>query len=116
MRKNLGSSSSRWPTSTTEGARRMRVTEWRKSSYSGGGGSSCVEVAWRKSSFSGGGGSDCVEVAWRKSSYSQGGGTACVEVALGQLQTAVRNSKNTGPELRFPATSWHTFLHQPLSG
>ena len=53
---------------------------------------------------------------WRKSSYSGGGGSSCVEVAFGYLQTAVRDSKNTGPELRFPATSWRTFLHRPLSG
>ena len=76
----------------------MGATEWRKSSYSQGGGTACVEVAWRKSSFSGGGGSNCVQVA------------------LGDLQTSVRDSKNTGPELHFPATSWHSFLHRPLSG
>jgi hypothetical protein len=36
---------------------------WRKASYSGNGGGSCVEVgtAWRKASYSGNGGGDCVE-------------------------------------------------------
>ena len=36
---------------------------WRKSSYSGSGGSNCVEVGtlWHKSSYSGNGGADCVE-------------------------------------------------------
>ena len=37
---------------------------WRKSSFSGSNGGSCVEVAWRKSSFSGGNGGNCVEVAF----------------------------------------------------
>ncbi|TDQ00963.1 uncharacterized protein DUF397 [Labedaea rhizosphaerae] len=73
-------------------------------------------ASWRKSSYSGGGGGNCVEVAWRKSSYSNGGGSDCVEVAFRHLETAVRDSKNAGPELHFPVTSWHTFLHQPLSG
>jgi hypothetical protein len=36
---------------------------WRKSSFSGSNGGSCVEVAWTKSSFSGSNGGDCVEVA-----------------------------------------------------
>ena len=39
-------------------------------------------AAWRKSSYSGGSGGDCVEVAsWRKSSYSGGQPGSCVEVA-----------------------------------
>ena len=38
-------------------------TSWRKSSFSGSNGGSCVEVAWRKSSFSSSNGGDCVEVA-----------------------------------------------------
>jgi hypothetical protein len=36
---------------------------WRKSSFSGSNGGSCVEVAWTKSSFSGSNGGNCVEVA-----------------------------------------------------
>lgn len=68
---------------------------------------------WRKSSFSGGNGnSDCVEVAWRKSTFSgQDGGTDCVEVALGQVQAAVRDSKNAaGPQLVFPYEAWRAFV------
>jgi uncharacterized protein DUF397 len=71
----------------------MRMTEWRKSSYSGEGNSDCVEVAWRKSSYSGAGNGDCVEVA------------------LEPLATAVRDSKNaTGPQLRFPSDAWRSFV------
>ncbi|TDQ01167.1 uncharacterized protein DUF397 [Labedaea rhizosphaerae] len=50
---------------------------------------------------------------WRKSSFSQGGGTNCVEVAFGQVQAAVRDSKNTeGPELSFPAQAWQAFVRR----
>lgn len=49
--------------------------------------------------------------SWRKSSYSQGDGSDCVEVALGRVQAAVRDSKNTsGPELSFPAATWSAFV------
>jgi Domain of unknown function (DUF397) len=93
-------------------------TSWRKSSYSGTGGSSCVEVAWQKSSYSGGEGSDCVEVAWQKSSYSGTGGSDCVEVAWQSRQSAsvnvdvlLRDSKNpAGPVLTIPALSWQRLL------
>lgn len=91
----------------------MRVTTWTRSSFSGGGGSNCVEVAfWRKSSYSGGGGSDCVEVGfWKKSSFSDGGGTDCVEVALVPTGVAVRDSKNTaGPTLTFGSDAWLRLL------
>ena len=44
---------------------------------------------------------------WRKSSYSGGnGGTDCVEVAA----SSVRDSKNPGPVLTFPASQWKSFL------
>jgi hypothetical protein len=37
-------------------------TPWRKSSYSSGSGTNCVEVAtWRKATYSGSDGSNCVE-------------------------------------------------------
>ncbi|MGR6997786.1 DUF397 domain-containing protein [Yinghuangia aomiensis] len=49
---------------------------WRKSSYGGGNGGDCVEVAQTcaRATYSGGGGGNCVEVAdaWRKSSHSGG--------------------------------------------
>jgi hypothetical protein len=69
--------------------------EWRKSSYSGGNGGQCVEVA----------------AAWRKSSYSGGNGGDCVEVADNMPRiVAVRDSKNpSGPELVFSRAAWETF-------
>lgn len=86
-------------------------TSWRKSSFSEGAGSACVEVAWRKSTFSEGAGSDCVEVGWRKSSFSEGGGSDCVEVGFVDTLAAVRDSKNvSGPVITLPHASWAAFL------
>jgi hypothetical protein len=67
---------------------------------------------WRKSSFSDGGGTNCVEVAlWRKSSFSGGGGSNCVEVELDQVGAAVRDSKNApGPMLVFSPGAWRSLL------
>lgn len=43
---------------------------------------SIPELTWYKSSYSGGSGGNCLEVArWRKSTYSGGGGNNCLEVA-----------------------------------
>ena len=70
--------------------------QWRKSSYSGGNGGNCVEIAevWRKSSHSGGNGGDCVEVA------------ATLPAAI-----AVRDSKDPdGPKLVVSHAAWCTFL------
>jgi hypothetical protein len=49
-----------------------------------------------------------METPWRKSSYSTNASN-CVEVAL-TSPVGVRDSKNTGPTLAFPATAWATFL------
>ncbi|MPY65083.1 DUF397 domain-containing protein, partial [Streptomyces spongiae] len=53
------------------------------------------ELAWFKSSYSGGDGDDCVEVAlaWHKSSYSSSGDGDCVEVAPTPTTIHVRDSK-----------------------
>jgi hypothetical protein len=64
-------------------------------------------LRWKKSSQSGHTG--CVEVGrphllWRRSSHSDH--TNCVEVAA----TAVRDSKNPGPTLHFPAVNLAAFL------
>lgn len=73
----------------------MSLTAWRKSSFSGTQGSSCIEVAWRKSSFSDGSSSSCVEVAWQ----------------IPHSEVAVRDSKNsTGPMLTVPRSAWHQFV------
>jgi hypothetical protein len=72
--------------------------------------------AWRKSSYSGGEQTACVEVAlvdpgWRKSSYSGGENTACVEVAFASPAVAVRDSKDpAGPHFAVGATAWRGFL------
>jgi Domain of unknown function (DUF397) len=89
--------------------------EWRKSTYSDGSGGQCVEVAadWRKSTHSGSAGGECVEVAadWHKSTYSDGGGGDCVEVANCPRAVHVRDSKNPdGPSLTFGAAAWTAFL------
>ncbi|WP_253778561.1 DUF397 domain-containing protein [Goodfellowiella coeruleoviolacea] len=79
--------------------------------------SSTEALTWRKSSYSEGGQTNCVEVAWRKSSYSQGGQTDCVEIAFTPESVAVRDSKNaTGPVLDFPPASWRAFLAKAGGG
>ncbi|MEU9703501.1 DUF397 domain-containing protein [Streptomyces sp. NPDC047981] len=70
-------------------------------------------AVWFKSSFSGGSGGDCVEVAtWRKSSYSDGSGGNCLEVSDDHPGIVpVRDSKNPdGPKLAFRAAAWATFI------
>ncbi|MFF2081519.1 DUF397 domain-containing protein [Kitasatospora sp. NPDC058162] len=75
-----------------------------------------VDLTWRKSSYSGGEGGNCVEVAstlpidWRKSSASNPNDD-CVE--FGQLASivAVRDSKDPhGPALTFSPDSWQSFI------
>jgi hypothetical protein len=86
---------------------------WRKSSYSGNGGSGCVEVGlWRKSSHSGNGGGECVEAGtWRKSSHSGNGGGGCVEAGSAPGVVLIRDTKNhgAGPVLRVSAETWRAF-------
>ncbi|MGR3933122.1 DUF397 domain-containing protein [Streptomyces sp. BRA346] len=72
------------------------------------------ELAWFKSSYSGGDGGECVEVAlsWHKSTYSGGDGDSCVEVATCPENTVhVRDSKDKqGPQLAFSPTAWAAFV------
>ena len=69
------------------------------------------EAEFRKSSFSGSNGGTCVELAWRKSSYSGGNGGDCVEMAQSPTVFGIRDSKNTeGPVLVLPAARGLTFL------
>jgi hypothetical protein len=70
-------------------------------------------VTWHKSSYSGGSGGDCLEVArWRKSTHSGGDGGDCLEVADGHpALVPVRDSKNPlGPKLVFRAETWSAFV------
>jgi hypothetical protein len=73
-----------------------------------------LEWRWRKSSYSGSGGSNCVEVGavWRKSSYSGNGGANCVEVARNLSGVvAVRDSKDPdGPVLLVSRHEWAGFI------
>ncbi|MFJ5259547.1 DUF397 domain-containing protein [Streptomyces sp. NPDC088387] len=74
---------------------------------------STSELAWFKSSYSGGSGDDCVEVAlsWHKSSYSSGGDGDCVEVATCPELIHIRDSKNQeGARLTLSPAPWADFL------
>ncbi|MEV6730029.1 MULTISPECIES: DUF397 domain-containing protein [unclassified Streptomyces] len=71
-----------------------------------------TELAWFKSSYSGGSGGECVEVAlaWSKSSYSGGDGGKCVEVAECASAVHVRDSKDvTRPAFTVATTAWAAF-------
>ncbi|MEU8889093.1 DUF397 domain-containing protein [Streptomyces sp. NPDC048442] len=69
---------------------------------------------WFKSSYSGGAGGDCLEVAydWRKSSYSGGAGGECVEVAAHPTTIHVRDSKlaDASPQFGVSPTAWTAFV------
>ncbi|MCH5676649.1 DUF397 domain-containing protein [Streptomyces gilvus] len=73
------------------------------------------ELTWFKSSYSGGEGGECLEVAysWRKSSYSSGEGGECLEVAVTPATVHVRDSKHRpedGPHLTVSPAAWAAFL------
>ncbi|MXM62707.1 DUF397 domain-containing protein [Streptomyces sp. HUCO-GS316] len=74
--------------------------QWRKSSYSGDQGGSCVECA------------PLGDLAWRKSTYSSDQGGECVEIAeLPGATVAVRDSKNpAGPMLAFRPAAFSDFV------
>lgn len=72
-----------------------------------------TELSWFKSSYSGGTGEACVEVAvtWRKSSYSGGQDESCVEVAACPGVIHIRDSKDTTlPHLTVTPATWASFL------
>ncbi|MFD0036222.1 DUF397 domain-containing protein [Streptomyces anulatus] len=67
---------------------------------------------WFKSSYSGGEGGQCLEVAydWRKSSHSGSEGGACVEIAAHPAAVHVRDSKDIeGPTFTVAPTAWSAF-------
>jgi hypothetical protein len=72
-----------------------------------------ARLHWFKSSYSGGNGGDCIEVAvaWRKSSHSSGDGGECVEIAECPGTVHVRDSKDPeGPALAFTPDAWTAFV------
>ncbi|WP_030799579.1 DUF397 domain-containing protein [Streptomyces sp. NRRL S-337] len=72
-----------------------------------------TELAWFKSSYSGGTGEACIEVAvaWRKSSYSGNEDEACVEVAAGPDTIHIRDSKDVSlPSIAVTPAAWASFL------
>ncbi|MFI7383450.1 DUF397 domain-containing protein [Streptomyces sp. NPDC049813] len=74
---------------------------WHKSTYSGGEGGNCLEVA-----------KDFPGAAWHKSTYSGGSGGDCLEVATDFPGVVpVRDSKNpAGPALVLRAETWSAFI------
>jgi len=75
-----------------------------------------TSVSWRKSTYSGGNGGNCIEVAdlssvnWRTSSRSGANGGNCVQVADLPGTIAVRDSKDPdGPALLFTPAEWAAF-------
>ena len=80
---------------------------------------STKKLAWFKSTYSGGSGDDCLEVAlaWRKSTYSSSGDGDCVEVATCPTTIHIRDSKNTrGPRLALSPTAWTDFVEFAARG
>lgn len=80
---------------------------------------STTPLAWFKSSYSGGDGDSCVEVAleWHKSSYSSGSGDSCVEVAACPSTVHVRDSKiEESPQLALAPGAWTHFLAYAAQG
>ncbi|MBX9399581.1 DUF397 domain-containing protein [Streptomyces sp. TRM72054] len=75
------------------------VAQWRKSSYSGDQGGSCVECT-------------PIGLTWRKSTYSGDQGGDCVEIAEAPCATiAIRDSKTpTGPMLTVAPAAFTTFV------
>lgn len=71
-----------------------------------------INAMWRKSSYSGGSGGQCVEVAnatWRKSSFSSGQGGECVEVGNADGVAVRDTTDREGATLTFSAEAWGRF-------
>lgn len=76
------------------------ATQWRKSSYSGDQGGSCVECA------------PLGQLAWRKSTHSSDQGGDCVEIAETAATIAIRDSKTPeGPILTLDPAVFTTFVN-----
>ncbi|WP_405641995.1 DUF397 domain-containing protein [Streptomyces uncialis] len=80
---------------------------------------STTGLAWFKSSYSGGDGDSCVEIAltWHKSSHSGDSGDDCVEIAACPGTVHVRDSKvKAGPQFAVTATAWTGFVTYAARG
>jgi hypothetical protein len=68
-------------------------------------------AAWRKSTYSGSSGNSCVEVgqAWRKPTHSGASGNNCVEVGQAADVVVRDTTDREGPALPFPAVAWRAF-------
>ncbi|WP_327428341.1 DUF397 domain-containing protein [Streptomyces sp. NBC_01236] len=83
-----------------------------------------TEIQWRKSTYSGDQGGSCVEcaplgaLAWRKSTYSSDQGGECVEIAEAPCATiAIRDSKTpAGPTLTLDPAAFTTFVNWTTKG
>jgi hypothetical protein len=71
-----------------------------------------ISADWRKSTYSGSGGGTCIEVGiWRKSTYSGSNGGQCVEVGAAAPSVLVRDTTDrAGAALTIPAGAWRTLL------
>jgi hypothetical protein len=73
-----------------------------------------TNAIWLTSSYSGGNGGNCVEVAftgWRTSSYSSSNGGNCVEVALAAPAVGIRDTKDrAGGHLAVSHHAWLALL------
>jgi hypothetical protein len=67
---------------------------------------------WRKSTYSGSNGASCVEIGtWRKSTHSGGNGANCVEVDSAATSVLVRDTADrAGAVLTIPASAWRALL------
>jgi hypothetical protein len=80
-----------------------------------------VTPGWRKSSYSGNGGSTCIEVGaipWRKSTYSDNGGSTCLEAGHVPGAVLVRDTTQhgRGPVLRVTPAGWARFTATVRAG
>lgn len=77
------------------------------------------QLHWFKSSYSGGEGGACIEVAydWRKSSYSDGEGGNCIEVAASPATIHIRDSKNLqASHVDVAPAAWSAFVAYACQG
>jgi hypothetical protein len=69
------------------------------------------ESPWRKSTYSSGAQTQCVEVAtWRKSTHSTGAQSQCVEVATDGVVLIRDTTDRDGGTLSVSASAWSRFI------